>query len=493
MKPNKTLCAAFSTALLLVGACAPAWAEEPAVKKLDPDQRAHKDCAGCHITVTPGIVKQHLDSPHANPKNPEDEVRCHDCHGTDHNRMDDYAKASMPTAETCGECHAKQMKQHKAGKHHLSWFGMKSQIAWHGQPGAITEQGYRGCSGCHKIGEKGLVGIADGNPGDLTDDGGREASGYRYGNAQCDACHTRHTFKVSEAKDPRACSNCHMGFDHPQYEMYTSAKHGVIWGIEGHEEDARAPTCQTCHLMEGNHAVIAPWGFLGLRIPTKENVLALIQVAPALEEQLTKLASALPSGNYIDLDDDPEWVLNRALILQAAGILDANLQPTERFVEIVVQGRAARGPEEFNQIRTAMKENCNKCHARGFVDMHMRASDEILRAADAEFAKAIVAVQNLYKDGILQKPESWSFAPDLLQFYDAKTSVEQELYLIMLEYRQRTFQGAFHASNDYMHWYGWAPLKTAVNNILEESKRLRAEHEAKQAEKEAAKDKVANE
>jgi hypothetical protein len=232
---------------------------------------------------------------------------------------------------------------------------------------------------------------------------------------------------------------------------------------------------------------------LGLRIPTKENVLALIQVAPALEEQLTKLASALPSGNYIDLDDDPEWVLNRALILQAAGILDANLQPTERFVEIVVQGRAARGPEEFNQIRTAMKENCNKCHARGFVDMHMRASDEILRAADAEFAKAIVAVQNLYKDGILQKPESWSFAPDLLQFYDAKTSVEQELYLIMLEYRQRTFQGAFHASNDYMHWYGWAPLKTAVNNILEESKRLRVEHEAKQAEKEAAKDKVANE
>jgi len=50
-------------------------------------------------------------------------------------------------------------------------------------------------------------------------------------------------------------------------------------------------------------------------------------------------------------------------------------------------------------------------------------------------------------------------------------------YLIMLEYRQRTFQGAFHASNDYMHWYGWAPLKTAVNTILEEEKRMRAEHE----------------
>ncbi len=110
----------------------------------------------------------------------------------------------------------------------------------------------------------------------------------------------------------------------------------------------------------------------------------------------------------------------------------------------------------------------------------MQASDQIVKAADHEFAKAIQAVQGLYRDGILQPPEGWKYAPDLLQFYDAKTKVEQELYLIMLEYRQRTFQGAFHASNDYMHWYGWAPLKTAVNTILEETKRMRAEHEAKQ-------------
>ena len=33
--------------------------------------------------------------------------------------------------------------------------------------------------------------------------------------------------------------------------------------------------------------------------------------------------------------------------------------------------------------------------------------------------------------------------------------------------------------NDYMHWYGWAPLKTAVNTILEEEKRMRAEHDKK--------------
>jgi hypothetical protein len=29
-----------------------------------------------------------------------------------------------------------------------------------------------------------------------------------------------------------------------------------------------------------------------------------------------------------------------------------------------------------------------------------------------------------------------------------------------------------------MHWYGWAPLMTSVNNILEEAKNMRAEHAA---------------
>ena len=484
MKLHRWLLSVSCGLFISLGQTGLSLAADPAVKTFDEDQAANKDCVGCHINVTPGIVKQHLESPHANTKKANDEVRCHDCHGVEHKTMEDFAKSEMPTLETCGECHKKQMNQHKAGKHNLGWMVMKSQIAWHGQPGAITEKGYRGCSGWHKIGQKGLMGVTDGNnEAELKYDGGKEAAGYRYGNAQCDACHTRHSFRASEAKDPRACSNCHMGFDHPQWEMYTSSKHGVVWGIEGHVEEKRAPSCQTCHLMEGNHEVRTPWGFLGLRIPTKENVLALIEVAPSLEDPLTTLAAALPSGNYMDVDDDPQWTLDRALILQAAGILDASFQPTERFVEIVVQAQAARGPEEFNELRTQMKANCNKCHSMGFVNEHFKASDEIVKAADREFAKAIAAVQGLYKDGILQKPEGWKYAPDLLQYYDAKTKIEQELYLIMLEYRQRTFQGAFHVSNDYMHWYGWAPLKTAVNTILEEEKRMRAEHAQKHAMK----------
>ena len=78
-------------------------------------------------------------------------------------------------------------------------------------------EGYKGCSSCHKIGVK---------PDAVKDQ-------YRYGHAQCDSCHTRHSFKKSEAQDPRACQTCHMGFDHPQWEMWSTSKHGTIWQIEG--------------------------------------------------------------------------------------------------------------------------------------------------------------------------------------------------------------------------------------------------------------------
>ncbi|MCX5717598.1 MAG: multiheme c-type cytochrome [Nitrospirae bacterium] len=436
--------------------------------------QAKSECVTCHENVNPGLVKQHLAG-----KMAQAGIDCSACHGSAHKTMDDFKNAKMPTPETCKGCHAQRVEQYRAGKHNLAWFAMKTQAAWHGIPASIGKDGYRGCSGCHKMGEKGLVGAAQGNMGAITHDDGTEAAKYRYGNAQCDACHTRHSFSREEAKDPRACSNCHMGFDHPQYEMYISSKHGIIWAADGTKSDGRAPTCQKCHMTNSNHNVVTSWGFLGLRIPTKENVLALVKVAPSLEKQLKSLAAALPSGNFVDVDDDPQWTFNRALILQAAGVLDANLQPTKRFVEGVVQGRIARGPEEFNKLRAGMKKTCNECHSMAYVNDFFKAADTTIKEVDALYAKAISAVQGLYKDGILKKPKGWDYAPDLLQYYNAPTSIEQELYLIMLEHRQRTFQGAFHVSNDYMHWYGWAPTNTAVNVILEEAKKMREEHAAK--------------
>ena len=112
MKHLRVILSALCGAMLFIGQITLATAAETNTKQLDEDQLTHKDCLGCHVSVILGIVKQHLDSPHVNLK-VDEEVRCHDCHGEGHKTMDDFAEAEMPTADTCGECHKKKLKEHR--------------------------------------------------------------------------------------------------------------------------------------------------------------------------------------------------------------------------------------------------------------------------------------------------------------------------------------------------------------------------------------------
>lgn len=377
-------------------------------------------CVTCHTKVTPGVVKQHLEG----KMGKSGQVDCSSCHGSDHQKMDDANMAKMPTPATCAECHEKQVKQFKDGKHDLAWIASSSMPMMAHQPKAVAGEGYKGCSSCHKIGAKPEA----------------TAKTMRYGHAQCDACHTRHSFKKSEAKDPRACQTCHMGFDHPQWEMWSTSKHGTIWQIEG-PEGTRAPTCQTCHMQDGDHKVMTSWGFLAVRLP----------------------------------EDDKDWMNDRVTILQALGVLDDKGTPTARL-DLVKAGKVARlTKEEFQQERDKMQKTCAKCHGESYAKKQLDEADMVVKDVDKIFAEAIRVVQGLYQDGILTKPAGWDFAPDLLQFYEAKSSVEQDLYVMFLEYRMRAFQGAFHMNPDYMHWYGWAPMKETLQKIKDEAAKLRAE------------------
>lgn len=377
-------------------------------------------CVECHKKVTPGVVQQHLEG-----KMGKKGIDCSACHGTAHNKMDDAALAKMPTPATCAGCHKKQADQFAAGKHNLAWIASSSMPMMGHQPRAVAGEGYKGCSSCHKIGAKSDA----------------EKTQIRYGHAQCDACHTRHSFKKSEAQDPRACQTCHMGFDHPQWEMWSTSKHGTIWQIEG-QGSKRAPTCQTCHMSNGDHNVMTSWGFLALRLP----------------------------------EDDKDWLNDRVTILQALGVLDENGKPTGRL-DLVKAGKIARlTKEEFQASRDKMTAVCAQCHGAGYAKKQLDEADLVVKDMDKIMAEAIRVVQGLYKDGALKKPADWTMAPDLLQFYEAKSSVEQDLYVMFMEYRMRAFQGAFHMNPDYMHWYGWAPMKETLQKIKDEAAKLRAEN-----------------
>ncbi len=395
----------------------------------------NEKCVECHAKTTPNVVNDWKLSKHAGMG-----IGCEACHGIDHTTAEDAAKVKIPTPETCGQCHADRVEQFKKGKHAIAWAAMEAMPTIHYQPMAMTE-GMKGCGGCHKIGLKSPEQIAT-----------LAKTGVRFGNASCDSCHTRHTFSTEEAKSPQACKTCHMGFDHPQWEMYSSSKHGVreeLKQLKIQNSESAAPTCQTCHMQEGNHEVRTAWGFLAVRLPMPE---------------------------------DKEWTVDRVTILQALGVLDPDGKPTKLLDVVKAADLARLDQASFQAERDKMVKTCNQCHSINFAKDQLQHGDEMIKSADHLMAQAIQEVAGLYRDGVLPKPANYPYAfPNLLTFHDAPTVVEQKLFVMFLEHRMRTFQGTFHASPDYALWYGWSEMQRDLTEIKELSAQMRREHSTAQA------------
>jgi hypothetical protein len=387
-------------------------------------------CVDCHKARTPGIVSDWEASKHSAMG-----IECETCHGEDHRTATDAAKAKVPTPDTCATCHEERVAQYKKGKHALAWASVKAMPTTHMQPMAMIE-GLKGCGGCHKIGLKTEAEIKQ-----------IASQGRGFGLASCDACHTRHTFSVKEARQPQACQTCHMGFDHPQWEMYSTSKHGVRALLRQNgtlPENVAAPTCQTCHMQNGNHEVRTAWGFLAVRLP-------------------------LPA--------DKQWADDRVTILQALGVLDPQGKPTARLDVVKAADVARLDQESWQRERDKMQATCSTCHSPAFAKEQLDRGDDMIREADRLMAEAIRTVAGLYQDGLIAKPASYASAfPDLLTFHDAPTVVEQKLFVMFLEHRMRAFQGTFHANPDYALWYGWSEMQRDLTEIKTIAAELREKH-----------------
>jgi hypothetical protein len=390
-------------------------------------------CVECHKKITPNIVSDWQLSKHSQNK-----IDCVSCHGDKHKYMVDVPKAQIPTPETCATCHEGRVKQFKSGKHAAAWAAMKAMPTAHWQPMALME-GMKGCGGCHKIGLKSEAEVKE-----------LKKSGPGFGMASCDACHTRHTFSVREAKQPQACQTCHMGFDHPQWEMYSGSKHGVRYLLKQNKTlppTAAAPTCQTCHMQGGNHEVRTGWGFLAVRLPMPE---------------------------------DKQWAADRATILQGLGVLDPDGKPTGRLDVVKAADVARLTQESWQKERDKMIKTCNRCHSVNFAKGELAKGDQMIKEVDRLMAEAILTVAGLYKDGILPKPKNYAYPfPDLLTFHDAPTVIEQKLFVMFLEHRMRAFQGTFHANPDYALWYGWSEMQRDLTEIKEMAAEMREKHKKK--------------
>ena len=379
-------------------------------------------CVSCHKGVTPLLVKDWKASKHS-----ENEVGCSACHGSEHKNKKTVNLAKMPTEETCSECHQEQFDQFAKGKHNFGWTSLNALPVTHMEPDELMEGG-KGCGGCHNMGIK-----TEAQKKELKD------KGYTYRTNSCDECHTRHTFSKKEAQDPKACQQCHMGFDHPQWEMYESSKHGERYYMKEAgrlPKDAAAPTCQFCHLPNGTHTNKVAWGFLAVRLP---------------------------------LPEDKQWAADQTTILKALGVLDPDGKPTARLDIVKAADLARLTAEDWQKERKKMIKTCKKCHSGKYARTELEKGDQMIKKADRLMAEAINVVADLYKDGILQKPEHYAYAyPDFLHFYQTGDSyIEQVLFKMYMKHRMRTYQGVFHANPDYAYWYGWAPMTKDLTHIKE--------------------------
>ncbi len=219
-------------------------------------------CVRCHADTTPGIVEQYGVSTMAAA-----DVICEDCHQV----AADYPGAvehegtwvlGSPTPARCERCHTAEVAQFYQSRHSLPAYvavaGAQDLSDDHlarylgiteGQPLADRSRNAIAalegdaltrftCYGCHNIGRP----QADGSAG------------------ECQRCHLRHEFSLEQSRRPETCNACHIGPDHPQFEIYQESPHGIAyatlsdnwnWDAEPGTvtvEDFPAPTCSTCHI-----------------------------------------------------------------------------------------------------------------------------------------------------------------------------------------------------------------------------------------------------
>ncbi|MEJ2209013.1 MAG: multiheme c-type cytochrome [Anaerolineae bacterium] len=219
------------------------------------------ECVVCHRRTTPGIVEQYGHSTMAGA-----EVACRDCHEVEEEYPGAVAHEgtfvlAQPTAARCQSCHGAEVAQFNQSRHALPAYvayagsedlspellSMYQSIPEAAGPITARNALYAlegpevtrfACEACHSVGKP----AEDGSVG------------------QCEKCHLRHEFSLEQVRKPETCNYCHIGPDHPQWEIYHESPHGIAYATGGQDwhwqaepgtltvDDFPAATCAVCHI-----------------------------------------------------------------------------------------------------------------------------------------------------------------------------------------------------------------------------------------------------
>lgn len=210
------------------------------------DKYQDETCISCHERETPSMVGIWGGSAHG-----KNDIQCIGCHKGEYDI--DHEQGGKRTAVEvyiCAECHTEAAKEHFSGKHGIGFrTGRACTRNLKKTPEIVA-----GCSNCHEVAsqlprQEAECSMFLAQSPEMQRQGCLSCHSVEI---RCDACHTAHDTDLSIVRDPAVCATCHMGPDHPQYEMWMTSRHGIMYAQKGRQY---SPDCKTCHLSEGNHNV----------------------------------------------------------------------------------------------------------------------------------------------------------------------------------------------------------------------------------------------
>ncbi len=367
------------------------------------------ECIACHKKTDPVVYQQWGDSKHYRAN-----VACYECHAAEKTDPDafnhyGYTIAILVTPKDCGRCHSREVKEFseshhsKAGRILGSLDNVLAEVVegnnafrTMGFPNGNSAAAANGCWQCHGSQVKVLAGgkldpatYPNSGIGRINPDGSE---------GSCNACHTRHSFSVAQARHPDTCGKCHLGPDHPQKEIYEESKHGILffaninkmnldsnkWVVG--EDYWAAPACATCHMSATKTQPVTH--DVGMRI---------------------------------------SWN-NRPVVSVRPEIADAKMGLPGKDVPWQVR-------------RNNMKDVCLNCHNKDWVDSFYVQYDALIELYNEKFGKPGRELMKLAKP-LRPRPDNFANKIDWVWFE------------IWHHEGRRARHGAAMMAPDYTHWHG---------------------------------------
>jgi len=395
-----------------------------------------QECIGCHVTVTPGIVKDWETSRHAHIRlenalikpdlerrvssaNPPVDLRpytvgCFECHSRNTAHHKDsfdhfgYRINVIVTPNDCATCHNVEVTQYEQSKKANAYANLMENPVYRSlvstidgmktvkgnaivttDPGDVTLN--ESCLGCHgtvvtvvgtdtihsPLGDvvaPKLANWPNQGIGRINPDGSK---------GSCTACHARHSFSIEIARQPYTCSQCHLEPDVPAWEVYRESKHGNIFFSKGKEwnlndvpwvvgKDFQAPTCATCH----NSTLVSTDGSV-------------------IVERNHDFGARLWVRLFGLIFSHPQPKSGNTTIIKNQNGLPL---PTS-FDGKIAQSYLINSTEQANRLGV-MESVCKSCHSTPWVDQHFAHLDTVIEQTDGMTKAATQLVQKAWNEGI---------------------------------------------------------------------------------------------